>query len=54
MTAFLAQHDGEAADEEVPATDAPDSIVFDDLEAFLADQEVPSNEVFDELETAEI
>eukprot|EP00435_Cladocopium_sp_Y103_P064168 s612_g25.t2 len=59
VTAFLAQDELEVPEEDCSPVEGPDAVVFDDLEAFLADhgvsdRETQSNEVFDELETAEI
>jgi hypothetical protein len=59
VTAFLAQDEVETGDEELASTEVHDAVIFEDLEAFLADhgvsaQENQSTEVFDELETAEI
>ena len=57
VTAFLAQEEPE--DDEEPLADPQDAVIFENVEAFLADhgvmdKEPPSTETFDELETAEI
>ena len=59
VTEFLAQDEADGGEDEQAPLEVQDEVVFDDLEAFLADHGVAdyenqSNEVFYELETAEI